>query len=55
MPILSVQEDTYQTAMNIGHVRSYISADAGAKIRLSLHSIEVFSTCILAEGNDRDG
>jgi phosphate acetyltransferase len=36
VPILSVPEDTYNTAMRIGHVRSYISADASAKIRLSL-------------------
>ncbi len=36
VPILSVPMDTYQTAMKIGHVRSYISADANAKIRLSL-------------------
>jgi phosphate acetyltransferase len=36
VPILSVQEHTYQAAMDIGNVRSYISADAGAKIRLSL-------------------
>ena len=36
VPILSVQQDTYQTATHIGHVRSYISADANAKIRLSL-------------------
>ncbi|MFN2222548.1 MAG: phosphate acetyltransferase, partial [Candidatus Promineifilaceae bacterium] len=36
VPIISVTEDTYQTATRIGHVRSYISADAHAKIRLSL-------------------
>lgn len=36
VPILSVPEDTYSTSMRIGHVRSYISADASAKIRLSL-------------------
>ncbi len=36
VPILSVVEDTYITATRIGHVRSYISADATAKIRLSL-------------------
>jgi phosphate acetyltransferase len=36
VPILSVPEDTYNTSMRIGHVRSYISADASAKIRLSL-------------------
>ena len=36
VPILSVPEDTYQTTMRIGQVRSYISADADAKIRLSL-------------------
>jgi phosphate acetyltransferase len=36
VPILSVTDDTYQTATRIGHVRSYISADADAKIRLSL-------------------
>ena len=36
VPIISVVDDTYQTATRIGHVRSYISADADAKIRLSL-------------------
>jgi phosphate acetyltransferase len=36
VPILSVPEGTYQTTMRIGQVRSYISADANAKIRLSL-------------------
>jgi phosphate acetyltransferase len=36
VPIISVPDDTYQTATRIGHVRSYISADASAKIRLSL-------------------
>ncbi len=36
VPILSVQTDTYQTAMNIGNVRSYITADNEAKIKLSL-------------------
>ncbi|MFL7839072.1 MAG: phosphate acetyltransferase [Candidatus Promineifilaceae bacterium] len=36
IPILSVTDDTYLTATRIGHVRSYISADAGAKIRLSM-------------------
>jgi len=36
VPILSVPEDTYKTSTRIGHVRSYISADASAKIRLSL-------------------
>ncbi|MFN2188905.1 MAG: phosphate acetyltransferase [Candidatus Promineifilaceae bacterium] len=36
VPILSVPNDTYSTAVRIGQVRSYISADAAAKIRLSL-------------------
>jgi phosphate acetyltransferase len=36
LPILSVPEDTYQTAMRIGKVRPYITADAIAKVRLSL-------------------
>jgi phosphate acetyltransferase len=36
LPIISVADDTYQTATRIGHVRSYISADAQDKIRLSL-------------------
>ena len=36
VPILSVPMDTYQTAMRIGSVRSYITADSQAKIRLSL-------------------
>ena len=36
VPILSVPDDTYATATRIGSVRSYISADAYAKIRLSL-------------------
>jgi phosphate acetyltransferase len=36
VPILSVPDDTYATATRIGSVRSYISADANAKIRLSL-------------------
>ena len=40
IPILSVQADTYQTAMNIGHVRSYITADSQAKIKLSLRLFE---------------
>jgi phosphate acetyltransferase len=40
IPILSVQKDTYQTAMNIGHVRSYITADNQAKIKLSLRLFE---------------
>lgn len=35
-PILSVPIDTYQTAVQIGAVRSYITADSQAKIRLSL-------------------
>ncbi len=40
IPILSVQTDTYQTAMNIGQVRSYITADSKAKIKLSLRLFE---------------
>ncbi len=40
VPILSVQTDTYQTAMNIGNVRSYITADNEAKIKLSLRLFE---------------
>ncbi|MFN2135016.1 MAG: phosphate acetyltransferase [Candidatus Promineifilaceae bacterium] len=36
IPILSVPDDTYHTATRIGHVRSYITPDAEAKIRLSL-------------------
>jgi phosphate acetyltransferase len=36
LPILSVPEDTYHTATRIGSVRSYITPDAEAKIRLSL-------------------
>ena len=36
VPILSVPIDTYQTAMRIGSVRSYITADSRPKIRLSL-------------------
>jgi phosphate acetyltransferase len=40
IPILSVQTDTYQTAMNIGNVRSYITADSQAKIKLSLRLFE---------------
>jgi phosphate acetyltransferase len=40
IPILSVQTDTYQTAMNIGNVRSYITADNEAKIKLSLRLFE---------------
>jgi len=36
LPILSVPTDTYQTAMNIGHVRSYITAESIDKIKLSL-------------------
>ncbi len=40
IPILSVQADTYQTVMNIGHVRSYITADSQAKIKLSLRLFE---------------
>jgi phosphate acetyltransferase len=36
VPILSVPEDTYQTSMRIGKVRSYITAEANAKVRLSL-------------------
>jgi phosphate acetyltransferase len=36
VPILSVPEDTYDTATHIGDVRSYITPDARAKIRLSL-------------------
>jgi phosphate acetyltransferase len=40
IPILSVQTDTYQTAMNIGNVRSYITADNQSKIKLSLRLFE---------------
>ena len=40
VPILSVMTDTYQTAMNIGNVRSYITADNEAKIKLSLRLFE---------------
>ena len=40
IPILSVQTDTYQTAMKIGGVRSYITADSEAKIKLSLRLFE---------------
>jgi phosphate acetyltransferase len=40
VPIISVTDDTYVTATRIGHVRSYISADAGPKIRLSLRLFE---------------
>ena len=36
LPILSVPTDTYQTALNIGHVRSYITAESVDKIKLSL-------------------
>lgn len=36
VPILSVPEDTYETAVNIGKVRSYITAEATAKVQLSL-------------------
>ncbi|MDX1437803.1 MAG: phosphate acetyltransferase, partial [Anaerolineales bacterium] len=36
VPILSVPDDTYQASLRIGQVRSYISEDANAKIRLSL-------------------
>lgn len=36
VPILSVDEDTYETAVRIGKVRSYITAEATAKVRLSL-------------------
>ena len=36
IPILSVPTDTYQTAMNIGNVRSYITANNQPKIKLSL-------------------
>lgn len=36
LPILSVPMDTYQTALQIGHVRSYITADSLDKIKLSL-------------------
>jgi phosphate acetyltransferase len=35
-PILSVPEDTYSTAVRIGKVRSYITAQANAKVRTSL-------------------
>jgi phosphate acetyltransferase len=40
VPILSVTTDTYQTAMNIGNVRSYITADNLDKIKLSLRLFE---------------
>ena len=40
IPIITVQTDTYQTAMNIGNVRSYITADNQAKIKLSLRLFE---------------
>ncbi len=36
LPILSVSANTYQTALNIGDVRSYITADSVDKIKLSL-------------------
>lgn len=36
LPILSVSDDTYQTAMKIGHVPSYITAESVGKIKLSL-------------------
>ncbi len=36
IPILAVPEDTYQTATRIGKVRSYITADAIAKVHLCL-------------------
>ncbi|MFC2037408.1 phosphate acetyltransferase [Chloroflexota bacterium] len=42
VPILSVQTDTYDTAANMGVVRSYIAADNQAKIDLSLELFEEF-------------
>lgn len=39
-PILLTQEDTYTTATKVGMVRSYITADNRAKIRLSLELFE---------------
>jgi phosphate acetyltransferase len=40
VPILSVGSDTYETATQIGSVRSYITADSRAKIDLSLELFE---------------
>ncbi|MCL7451722.1 MAG: phosphate acetyltransferase [Anaerolineae bacterium] len=42
VPILSVKTDTYDTAANVGRVRSYITADNQAKIDLSLELFEEF-------------
>jgi phosphate acetyltransferase len=42
VPILSVETDTYETAVNVGTVRSYITADNQAKISLSLELFEEF-------------
>ncbi|MDX1414258.1 MAG: phosphate acetyltransferase [Candidatus Promineifilaceae bacterium] len=40
LPILSVPENTYQTAMKIGQVPSYITGESEAKIKLSLRLFE---------------
>jgi phosphate acetyltransferase len=42
VPILSVDTDTYDTAVNLGTVRSYITTENQAKIDLSLELFEEF-------------
>jgi phosphate acetyltransferase len=42
VPILSVETDTYDTAVHVGAVRSYITPDNQAKIDLSLDLFEEF-------------
>ncbi|MFN2291783.1 MAG: phosphate acetyltransferase [Anaerolineae bacterium] len=42
VPIMSVPTDTYDTAVNLGTVRSYITPDNRAKIDLSLELFEEF-------------
>ena len=51
VPILSVSEDTYQTATKIGSVRSYITADSQAKIRLSLRLFDRHVDTDALDGN----
>jgi phosphate acetyltransferase len=49
VPILSVTTDTYETAAQIGQVRSYITSDNQAKIELSLDLFEEFVDSQLLE------
>ncbi|NUQ39380.1 MAG: phosphate acetyltransferase [Caldilineales bacterium] len=42
VPVLLTQEDTYTTATKVGMVRSYITSDNRAKIRLSLDLFEEY-------------